>query len=230
MKTFEASRLSEGNKIFPAKISIDEFGVTLKIPGFLGGKEKTLSYLDISSVNIDTPMVGYSKITFRTIGFDQIYATGFSKADAVEIKQMVQQYAASARTGGYNIAGGNISDSISDARKAEAEQQKEKVIADKEIKLKQMELDEKLRKEEEIQKAMTKKEKETKIEQYKSENKKFLAFLHSNRGLTIFLFFFILPLIFGIIGNRIVHGTFFIFFIIPMIIFGVLYILDFSKK
>lgn len=40
MKTFEASRLSEGNKVFPAKIDIDNFGVTLKIPGLLGGKEK----------------------------------------------------------------------------------------------------------------------------------------------------------------------------------------------
>jgi hypothetical protein len=225
MKTFEANRLSDGNKIFPAKISIDEFGVTLKIPGFLGGKEKTLSYLDISSVNIDTPMVGYSKITFRTIGFDQIYATGFSKADAIEIKQMVQQYAATARTGGFNSAGlgggGNAS---------EAEHLKEKVIAEKEIALKKMELDEEFRKENEIKKATSKKEKEAKIEKYKSENKRFLAILHANRGLIICLFFFILPLIFGIIGNRIVHGTFIYFFITPMIIFGILYILDFIKK
>lgn len=98
MITFEASRLSEGNKIFPAQINIDDFGVTLKIPGLLGGKEKTLLYRNISSVRIDTPMIGYSKITFDTIGFDQIVATGFSKADAQEIKQMVQQGISGARS------------------------------------------------------------------------------------------------------------------------------------
>ncbi len=137
-----------------------------------------------------------------------------------------QMEAEAAQSGGRNQGGaGNFSEPS-----VEAERQKEKVIADKEIKLKQMDLDEERRKEEEIKEAKAKKEKETKIEQYKSENKKFLAFLHSNRGLTIFLFFFILPLIFGIIGNRIAHGSFFIFFIIPMIIFGVLYILDFIKK
>lgn len=140
MKTFEASRLSEGNKIFPAKIKIDELGVTLKIPGFLGGKEKTLSYLDISSVNIDTPMIGYSKITFRTIGYDHIHATGFSKADALEIKQMVQQYAASARTGGLtmnagnvNVSGGSTQNSDfakAEAKKAEADLEAKKVEID----------------------------------------------------------------------------------------------------
>ncbi len=107
MKTFEASRLSDGNKIFPAKIDIDNFGVTLKIPGLLGGKEKTLSYSQISSVAIDTPMIGFSKITFDTLGFDRIVATGFSKDDAQEIKQLVQQGISGARSGG----GGNFSNS-----------------------------------------------------------------------------------------------------------------------
>jgi hypothetical protein len=108
MKTFEASRLSDGNKVFPAKIDIDNFGVTLKIPGLLGGKEKTLSYQQISSVSIDTPMVGYSKITFDTLGFDRIIATGFSKDDAQEIKQMVQQGISGSRGGGgSHHAGGN---------------------------------------------------------------------------------------------------------------------------
>ena len=111
MKTFEASRLSEGNKVFPAKIDIDNFGVTLKIPGLLGGKEKTLSYQQISSVSIDTPMVGYSKITFDTLGFDRIVATGFSKADAQEIKQMVQQGISGARSGNASHQGGGYSGS-----------------------------------------------------------------------------------------------------------------------
>lgn len=124
MKTFEASRLSEGNKVFPAKINIDNFGVTLKIPGLMGGKEKTLSYQQVSSISIDTPMVGYSKITFDTLGFDRLVATGFSKADAQEVKNLVQLGIQSARGGGGSNGGGNaLSEALaaSEATKAQAE-------------------------------------------------------------------------------------------------------------
>ena len=135
MKTFEASRLSDGNKVFPAKINIDDFGVTLKIPGLMGGKEKTLSYHQVSSVSIDTPMVGYSKITFDTLGFDRIVATGFSKTDAQEVKQLVQLGIQSARSGGNgNSSGGSaLSEKLaaSEAAKAQAEAVKAEIDAKK---------------------------------------------------------------------------------------------------
>jgi hypothetical protein len=31
---YTASRLSEGNKLFPAEILVEETGLTIKIPGF----------------------------------------------------------------------------------------------------------------------------------------------------------------------------------------------------
>lgn len=136
MKTFEASRLSDGNKVFPAKINIDDFGVTLKIPGLLGGKEKTLSYHQVSSISIDTPMVGYSKITFDTLGFDRIVATGFSKADAQEVKNLVQLGIQSARSGGGNQGNGGgsaLSEKLAaaEAAKAQAEAVKAEIDAKK---------------------------------------------------------------------------------------------------
>jgi len=109
MKEFEASRLSEGNKIMPNKISIDDFGVTLKIPGAFSGKEKTLSFREISSVKIDSPMIGFSTVTFNTLGWDDLVAKGFSKEDAQEIKQLVQQGISGARSGGGQSGGGNFS-------------------------------------------------------------------------------------------------------------------------
>lgn len=99
MHDFQANRLSGGNRLFPAKISIDDFGVTLKIPGVFSGEEKSLGFHQISSVKIDTPMLGFSKITFDTIGWDRIVAEGFEKDDAALIKQLVQRGIASARSG-----------------------------------------------------------------------------------------------------------------------------------
>ena len=42
MKQFTANRLSGGNRLFPAEIHIDNFGVTLKVPGIFNGEEKSL--------------------------------------------------------------------------------------------------------------------------------------------------------------------------------------------
>lgn len=122
MSTFTANRLSEGNKLFPATITVDEFGVTLKIPGVFSGKEKTLSFREISSVSIDSPMVGFSKITFNTLGFDRIHASGFSKDDAKQIKDLVQRgisgNVTSVRTEGAPVI---VTNAAADQAKAEAD-------------------------------------------------------------------------------------------------------------
>ena len=107
MREFEASRMAEGNRLFPAQIKIDDFGVTLKVPGFFSGKEKSLSFTEISSINVESPMMGYSSILFRTIGFDQITAKGFSKSDANEIKELVQGGIMNTRGNSNQGNGGN---------------------------------------------------------------------------------------------------------------------------
>ncbi|MBP7509193.1 MAG: hypothetical protein KA807_15380 [Prolixibacteraceae bacterium] len=86
---YTASRLSEGNKLFPAKISISEQGVTLRVPGFLSGKERTIPFDQISAVNLDTPFVGFSTVKIYSVGFDVIVASGFSKTDAISIKEEI---------------------------------------------------------------------------------------------------------------------------------------------
>ncbi len=80
-----------------------------KIPGFFSGEEKSLGFHQISSVKIDSPLVGFSKITFDTIGMDGIVAEGFEKSDAEEIKQLVQQGISAARGGGGMNTGGGFS-------------------------------------------------------------------------------------------------------------------------
>ncbi len=89
METFVASRVAEGNRIFPAQISIDQQGVTLKVPGFFRGNEKTVPFSRISSVNIDSPMIGYSSIIIETTGEGRINAHGFTKAEVNKMKAMI---------------------------------------------------------------------------------------------------------------------------------------------
>src|ERR1035437_4488468 len=66
--TFTASRLTGGNRVFRSRIIIDDQGVTLKDPGLFSGKEKTIPFSRISSVNIDCPFVGFSTIIIERTG------------------------------------------------------------------------------------------------------------------------------------------------------------------
>ncbi len=87
MKTYSASRISEGNKIFPCVISIDDQAVTFTLPGFFNGKETTIPMSRISSVDIETPLIGYSTIIIETTGEGSIRAHGFTKSEVKEMKK-----------------------------------------------------------------------------------------------------------------------------------------------
>ncbi|MEN9907597.1 MAG: hypothetical protein RLZZ540_738 [Bacteroidota bacterium] len=91
-----ASRLSEGNKIFPAEIHIEENGIKVKIPGFLSGDTRFINYENISSVNIDTPMIGFSSLTFYCQG-NRASAHGFKKDEAKQIKEAIDRGKAKAK-------------------------------------------------------------------------------------------------------------------------------------
>ncbi len=89
MKVYTASRLTAGNKIFPAKIILDDLAITLKIPSLFSGNEKTIPFSRISSVNIDCPFVGFSTIIIETTGEGSINAHGFTKSEVEEMKELI---------------------------------------------------------------------------------------------------------------------------------------------
>lgn len=89
MEIFIASRLTAGNKLFPAEIIIDKDGITLKIPGLFSGNEKTIPYTRISSVDINCPLIGYSSINIETTGEGSIKAHGFTKSEVTKIKERI---------------------------------------------------------------------------------------------------------------------------------------------
>ena len=89
MKKYKAARLSEGNKVFPIEILIDDEGVTLKHPGLFSGQEKTIPFSRVSSVDVDCPLVGFSTIIIQTTGEGKIDAHGFTKNEVIEMKKMI---------------------------------------------------------------------------------------------------------------------------------------------
>lgn len=93
---FVASRLSEGNKIFPAEIHIEENGVKVRIPGFLSGDSRFIDYENISAVNINTPMIGFSTLTFFYHG-NRATAHGFKKEEVKQIKEAIDKGKAKAK-------------------------------------------------------------------------------------------------------------------------------------
>lgn len=86
---FIASRISEGNKLFPAEIHIQENGISIRIPGFFSGDTTSINYESISAVEIDTPLIGYSTIRFFHNG-NKVQAHGFSKSDVKQIKGHIE--------------------------------------------------------------------------------------------------------------------------------------------
>lgn len=89
MEIFIASRLTAGNKLFPAEIIIGQDGITLKIPGLFSGNEKTIPYSRISSVDINCPLIGYSTISIEATGEGSIKAHGFKKTEVTRIKEQI---------------------------------------------------------------------------------------------------------------------------------------------
>ncbi len=115
-----ASRLSEGNKVFPAEIHIEPNGLTVKIPGLFSGQSRHLDYLQIGEVSVNAPMVGFATITFYTAG-TQVSAHGFTSSEVKQIKAAIEK----------GKSGGNVSNSNRETRKSGeeiiAEAQAEKI-------------------------------------------------------------------------------------------------------
>jgi len=82
--------MSDGNSLFPAEISIEDSGLSVKIPGFLSGKNTFLPFANISSVSVDTPMVGYSTVSFSAQG-TRVRVHGFTKSEVEQIKGAIDE-------------------------------------------------------------------------------------------------------------------------------------------
>jgi phage gp45-like len=87
---FTASRLSEGNKTFPIEIHLEENNIEIKKPGVFSGESKYLNYEDITSIEVDSPMIGFSTLRLFLNG-NKVEVHGFSKGDVKEIRRLIDE-------------------------------------------------------------------------------------------------------------------------------------------
>lgn len=98
---FIASRLSSGNKLFPSEIYLEPTGITIKIPGLFSGETKQFDFNHIASVEIDTPLIGFSSITIFA-GGTLMAANGFTKAEVKQIKEGIEKGKQAAKSAASN--------------------------------------------------------------------------------------------------------------------------------
>lgn len=87
---YTASRISDGNKLFPSSIETQTNGLVVKLPSFWKNNETFLSYSDISGVKVDTPLIGFSTIEFNAKGL-RVKAHGFTKSDVISIRTAIEK-------------------------------------------------------------------------------------------------------------------------------------------
>ena len=89
---FRASRLSRGNRIFPAQVVVTPATITHYHPQLIGKMEESIHIAHVASIKIDTNLL-FSDIHIETTGGEKpIICHGHSKGDAVEMKRVVEEF------------------------------------------------------------------------------------------------------------------------------------------
>jgi hypothetical protein len=89
---FRASRISAGNRLFPAQVAITPNSVIQYKPRWIGKQEQTIHMAHVASVNIDTGVMLSNVLIETSGGSDPILCHGHRKGDAVRMKQLIEQY------------------------------------------------------------------------------------------------------------------------------------------
>jgi hypothetical protein len=89
---FRASRLSRGNRLFPTQVLITPTSVVHYTPEVVGRKEHSIHIAHVASVSIDTNLLFSNVIIETSGGTTPVTCHGHRKADAVRMKQLIEQY------------------------------------------------------------------------------------------------------------------------------------------
>jgi hypothetical protein len=89
---FRASRWSRGNHWFPTQVSVSPTDVVQYMPHWVGKREHTIHMAHIASVDIDTNLFFSNVILETSGGSDPVRCHGHRKADAVEMKRLINQF------------------------------------------------------------------------------------------------------------------------------------------
>jgi len=88
--TFQASRLTGGNRVFPDKIIIDDEKITYYKPHLIGHEETNIFKTNIGSVSMNAGLF-FSDIIIETNGGQITKLEGFTKSVAREIVKLLSE-------------------------------------------------------------------------------------------------------------------------------------------
>ena len=89
---FIASRLTSGNRVFPTQVLISPTSVVHYTPHWIGRHEHSINIAHVASVRIDTKLLFSDVFIETTGGQSAIHCRGHRKADAVEMKRLIEQF------------------------------------------------------------------------------------------------------------------------------------------
>ena len=89
---FRASRWSRGNHLLPTQVQITPTSVVQYTPRWIGKQEETIHMAHVSSVRVETGMLLSNLLIETSGGSDPIACHGHTKADAVRMKALIEQY------------------------------------------------------------------------------------------------------------------------------------------
>jgi len=89
---FRASRLSQGNRIFPTQVVITTSSVTHYTPQWIGKLEESIHISHVASIKIDTNIMFSDVVIETTGGHNPVLCHGHSKGDAIEMKRLIEGF------------------------------------------------------------------------------------------------------------------------------------------
>ena len=89
---FRASRFSRGNLLFPTQVAVTPLAVVHYTPELFGGREHSMHISHVASVLIDRNLFFSDVLIESSGGTSPVRCHGHRKADAVEMKRLIEQY------------------------------------------------------------------------------------------------------------------------------------------
>jgi hypothetical protein len=89
---FRASRFSRGNLFFPTQVSVTPTSVVHYTPELVGGREHSMHIAHLASVMIDRNLFFSDVLIESTGGTSPVRCHGHRKADAIEMKRLIEHY------------------------------------------------------------------------------------------------------------------------------------------
>jgi hypothetical protein len=89
---FRASRFSRGNLLFPTQVAVTPTSVVHFTPEWMGGREHSMHIAHVASVLIDRNLFFSDVLIESSGGTSPVRCHGHRKADAVEMKRLIEHF------------------------------------------------------------------------------------------------------------------------------------------